>query len=130
MLIKNIVRLKLDPINLTEKEDWVWLRLCDYDLFEQNEVKGRKRWLETHGSDLIIEKTVTNDMSAIMDMIKELAIYEDMLDQCSMTTNWLTADYVNPPIPKADGKLVGPTFISTIAWFNNEPIGYTVSIGK
>ena len=116
------------PINLTEKEDWIWLRLTDYELFDQNDQKGRKRWADVNGTELVIKTTVTEDMDKIMEMIKELAIYEDMLDQCAMTKEFLNIDYKNGPKPIGD--VTGPTYISTVAWMGDEPIGYTVSIGK
>ena len=62
-------------------------------------------------------------------MIEELAIYENMLEQCQMTVSKLRHDYQNPPQPKGNSKLVGPKFYSTIAKINGDVVGYTVSIG-
>ena len=69
-----------------------------------------------------------NDFGEIQKMIEELAIYENMLDQCHMTVEKLKADYENGPqvIPE----YCKPKFYSSIARIDGKVVGYTVSIGK
>ena len=78
---KFLSRLDLSPNNLTKSEDWVWLRLTDYEKFSKNEIKGSARWNENFPEPLKISQTENSDMHHVMEMIKELAIYENMLDQ-------------------------------------------------
>ena len=115
---------------MSKAEDWVWLRLTDYESFAANGQKGKSRFQDLFGCELKIETTVSDDLDQVMGMIKELAIYESMLDQCDMTVEWLKEDYTNKPTPKLNTNLKGPIYISTIAWHNGKPIGYTVSIGE
>ena len=73
--------MDLSPNNLTKSEDWVWLRLTDYEKFSTNEIKGSARWNEIFPEPLKISQTENSDMHHVMGMIEELAIYENMLDQ-------------------------------------------------
>ena len=88
-------RLSLNPTNLTTTENWEFLQLTDLTLFEANYKRGIEKWrkctsrAETRGSriitgssrDLVIKPATNNDMVYIKEMIRELAIYEDMLDR-------------------------------------------------
>ena len=122
-------RLNLEPINLTAREDWVWLRLCDLSLFDRNAQKGKKRWIAEFGTDLRIERTESNEMTHVMEMIKELAVYENMLEQCQMTVEHLQEDYKNPPLAVKSNVSQGKSYVSSVAWLGDKPIGYTVAIG-
>ena len=77
---------------------------------------------------LEITKTEFDDFGEIQKMIEELAIYENMLDQCHMTVDKLKEDYENGPqvIPEYSK----PKFYSSIARIDGKVVGYTVSIGK
>jgi len=77
---------------------------------------------------LEITKTEFDDFGEIQKMIEELAIYENMLDQCHMTVDKLKEDYANGPqvIPEYSK----PKFYSSIARIDGNVVGYTVSIGK
>lgn len=77
---------------------------------------------------LEIAKTEFDDFGEIQKMIEELAIYENMLDQCHMTVDKLKEDYKNGPqvIPEYSK----PKFYSSIARIDGKVVGYTVSIGE
>jgi len=110
------------PVNLTKTEDWVWLRLEDLEAFEQCRQKGQSR-----ASELGLEMSITpakagDDFDQIQLMIEELAIYENMLDQCHMTVEKLTQDY------KDTTTLHAPKYHAHVARLGDKVIGYTVAI--
>ena len=115
------------PVNLTKTEDWVWLRLNDLDAFERCRQKGQKR-----AGELDLQMSITpavvgddtecDDFDHIMMMIEELAIYENMLDQCQMTSVKLREDYESTPT------LYAPQYYAHVARLGGRVIGYTVAI--
>ena len=57
----------------------------------------------------------------------ELAEYEDMLEQCKMTKEWLDQDFSSgAKFAKMEGNLA----VAKIAKLDGVVVGYTVSIGK
>ena len=64
-----------------------------------------------------------------MKMIEDLAIYENMLEQCEMKERFLIEDYENAPLAESVSMRQGKTYVSSIAWHGGKPVGYTVSIG-
>ncbi|CAG5113675.1 Oidioi.mRNA.OKI2018_I69.chr2.g7765.t1.cds [Oikopleura dioica] len=116
--------LSLEPCNLTKDEDWVWLRLNRPELLQEGAARGSEKLAKT-GRKLEISQVESSDVSNILAMIQELAIYEDMLDQCKMTKEWLDEDFsAGPKFGKFDGNLC----VATIAKLDGQVVGYTVSI--
>ena len=121
-----IFSLSLEPCNLTKDEDWVWLRLNRPELLKEGAARGSEKLAKT-GRKLEITQVESSDVSDILGMIQELAIYEDMLDQCKMTKEWLDEDFsAGPKFGKFDGNLC----VATIAKLDGQVVGYTVSIGQ
>ena len=46
-----------------------------------------------------------------------------------MKEKFLIDDYENPPVAKTTEARQGDTYVSSIAWHDGQPVGYTVSIG-
>ena len=96
MIENDQIMTQANPVDLTKSEDWVWLRLEDLTDFEKCRQKGINR-----STDLNLEMTIktakADDFDEIQKMIEELAIYENMLDQCQMTAEKLKEDYSKSP---------------------------------
>ena len=116
----------MDPCNLTKDEDWVWLRLNKPELLKEGAKRGAEKLSKT-GRKLEITRVESSDVDDILAMIKELAIYEDMLEQCKMTKEWLDEDFSSgAKFAKMEANLA----VATIAKLDGVVVGYTVSIGK
>lgn len=116
--------LELGPCNLTKDEDWVWLRLNEPNLLKEGAKRGNEKLSKT-GRKLEITLVESSDVAEILAMIKELAIYENMLEQCKMTKEWLDEDFSSgAKFAKMEGNLA----VATIAKLDGVVIGYTVSI--
>ena len=116
------------PVNLTETEDWVWLRLEEFGRFWKCRQKGSKRAAKLN-LEMKIEIASVDDLSEIQAMIEELAIYENMLDQCQMTVDKLREDYTLDYVAKGmEGSMNSPKYYATVAKLNGKIIGYTASV--
>ena len=106
------------PSNLTKDEDWVWLRLEDLTAFEKCRQKGVDR-AKSQNLELKIEVAELKDFEEIQKMIEELAIYENMLEQCHMTVQKLQEDYEKRP------PLHAPKYYASVARLGDRVVGYT-----
>ena len=111
---------------MTKDEDWVWLRLNEPNLLKEGAKRGNEKLSKT-GRKLEITLVESSDVAEILAMIKELAIYENMLEQCKMTKEWLDEDFSSgAKFAKMEGNLA----LATIAKLDGVVVGYTVSIGN
>ena len=111
---------------MSKDEDWVWLRLNKPELLKEGAKRGAEKLSKT-GRKLEITRVESGDVDDILAMIKELAIYEDMLEQCKMTKEWLDQDFSSgAKFAKMEANLA----VATIVKLDGVVVGYTVSIGK
>ena len=96
MIENDQIMTQAKPVDLTKSEDWVWLRLEDLDDFEKCKQKGVNR-SKSLNLEMTIKTAEVDDFDEIQKMIEELAIYENMLDQCQMTAEKLKEDYTKSP---------------------------------
>jgi len=121
MIENDQIMTQAKPVDLTKSEDWVWLRLEDLTDFEKCKQKGVNR-SKSLNLEMTIKTAEVDDFDEIQKMIEELAVYENMLDQCQMTAEKLKEDYTKSPT------LYAPKYYATVARLGSTVIGYTVSI--